>query len=747
MRLFSLLQVLLILSAFFCVAFAVYSPGFSAPMVYDSQTWIEGKAHIFAGGGPFEVMSIVPARPLFMVTLYLSYLWHGMDPYWFRVFNVMILAVAGVALTLLTGFVLQIPGARTTGTPLQQQQSVSILAGLLFVLHPLQSFTVLYIWQREAILACAFYFGGLAAYVGVRSGRLQRTNLGYVLTGTLFLAGMLSKEVLVTFPLVLALAEPTLFGRSFRQTVGRLPVILAITLPPFAAYFLISSSLYGPNSEHAQGIAGRLLGYYTLAGISPIHVVMTQCRVLFIYLSTVLLPPFSGTPFMTAVTVSASLADPPSTLLAVGGAAALVVVGAALVRRKAPYAFGIFFVLITLLPESFLIPHYMFFGYRPVLPMAGVLLITAGALLHLFVWAKMPLPYRAIKSTAVAACLAAVVLLGTMSYSQALRWNPLNFWWTAFRSLPEFSDKVQKIPYVDVIANLSGVLAAEGKYARAIQVLKKPFSDRENTTESSSTSRSRPGKDMTDREIAEALTETFRVDHRRTAVALVNLGIAVLGLGRYSDAVFIQREAVRIDPGSWLARFNLALALGKTGNNTAALQYYREAAALNPRSAQTFNNLGRALQASGSPEEALKAYAEALRLAPSVPEINYNLANTLLQLDRVDDAIDYYRKTVSLSPAHVEAHANMGAALLRSGRSLEAIGSLNTALKYENRNPHLFNLLGVAYAEQGKHGEAMKLFRKAISLDPAYEEAGRNLQSLERRFPDLLNSDDAYPRR
>ncbi len=746
MRLFSPLYVIIILTAFFCAAFVAHRPGFSSPMVYDSQTWIQGKAHVFAGGEPLEVMSIVPARPLFMATIYLGYLWHGMDPYWFRLVNAMILAVAGVALMLLAGFVLQIPGARTKGT-LLEQQGVSALVGLLFVVHPLQSFAVLYIWQREAILACAFYFGGLAAYVGVRSGRFRRRILGYVLTGTLFFAGMLSKEVLVTFPVVLLLAELTLFGQGLSQTVRRCPAILAITLPPLAGYLLISSGLHGPYSEHAQGIGSRLLGYYTLAGISPVQVVMTQCRVFFVYLSTILLPSFAGMTFMTAMTVSASLVDPTATLFAVGGMAALVVMGAAVIRRRPLYAFGILFVLIALLPESLLIPHYVFFGYRPILPMAGVLLVFGGAILQLIAWAKARGPDTVFKFTLVAACLAALVLLGCMSYSQARRWSPLDFWFTAFHSLPEFSEKVQKIPYLDVIANLSGVLVQEGKYAQAVQVLKKPFSARADTRDLPSASRPHAGKAMTNREIAEALIETFRVDRRRTAIALGNLGVALLQLGKDSDAISIQRAAVRIDPGSWLACFNLAVALGKAGNNEAALRYYGEAAALNPRSAQIFNNLGRVLQATGRREEALKAYVKALRLAPSIPEINYNLANTLLQLDRVDDAVKYYRRTVLLRPAHVEAHANMGAALLRSGRIAEAIESLNAALKYENRNPDLLNLLGAAYAEQGKPTAAAKLFRKAMSLDPTHEGAGRNLKSLESRFPDLLNSDDAHPGR
>ena len=131
----------------------------------------------------------MPARALFMLSLYANYALTGMDPYYFRLTNTAILAGAGLALAWLILVLLEIPSLRVPGTP-KEKRAIGLFMGLLFVAHPLQTYVVLYDWQREAIMACLFYFAALAVYLGVRSGRFRNEGLGYTLTAVLFFAGL-----------------------------------------------------------------------------------------------------------------------------------------------------------------------------------------------------------------------------------------------------------------------------------------------------------------------------------------------------------------------------------------------------------------------------------------------------------------------------------------------------------------------------------------------------------------------------
>ncbi len=58
----------------------------------------------------------------------------------------------------------------------------------------------------------------------------------------------------------------------------------------------------------------------------------------------------------------------------------------------------------------------------------------------------------------------------------------------------------------------------------------------------------------------------------------------------------------------------------------------------------------------------------------------------------------------------------------------EAIKYLKKAISIDSEKPEPFNLMGVIYEIEGKHGEAMKMYRTALSLEPSYKPANENLQ-------------------
>jgi protein O-mannosyl-transferase len=682
----------------FCgLGWLLQSPGFHEPMVYDSRELLANKIHVFATHDLRNVIAIVPVRPLFMLSLYANYLWAGMDPYHFRVVNAAILAVAGVMLVLLGALVLEIPGLGVQGSR-RDKQAVCIFLGLWFVAHPLQIFVVLYDIQREAILACAFYFAALAAYVAGRCSRLSHPVVGYVLTGVLFLAGLMCKENVATLPAVLALAELTLFRSNrlgiapqarngdlkssewrfyVREVIRRLALVALIALPALGVYFLATHSLQGTESVEPQSVVTRLQRYYAHSGLSLMEVVLTECRVWFSYLAMIGAPFVSEVQLFRPENVSVSLWEPPVTFVAVAGVIGLIGIGLGLVRTKPVVAFGILFFVITLLPESLLIPTYLFFGYRAILPMAGILLALAVGLLSLAEWARSKLPERAVESVGVVILAIPLIGMGAITFALAHRWDALYFWQSAFSAIPATPRNVEVVPYFDTITGLGGELVATGRYEQAIEVLK--------VVEQTSS-----GPFGLARMPANIVS--------RKASALINLGLAHKKAGRLSEAATYYRRAVEMDPNSAIAWSNLGLTVEALGDLPAAMQYQKKA----------------------------------VELAPDLPEPNFNLGCLLLAEGKWPEAIASFEKAVRLRPDYPEAWANLGTCLLNVGRLEQAIPTLFRATSKLTHNAELFNTLGAALAESGRTGEAIQSFRKALEIRPDHQGAKQNLELLIR---------------
>ena len=128
-------QILGLLAVLSLLAVACHYAGFNSLMAYDEAYFLKGKAPVFAQHDVLQLIGIVPIRPLFLFTFYLNYLTTGMDPFYFRLTNAIMLAASGLALTV--SFILifdmgdlNLPGSRQT------RQAVGILLGLLFVAHP-----------------------------------------------------------------------------------------------------------------------------------------------------------------------------------------------------------------------------------------------------------------------------------------------------------------------------------------------------------------------------------------------------------------------------------------------------------------------------------------------------------------------------------------------------------------------------------------------------------------------------------
>lgn len=207
--------------------------------------------------------------------------------------------------------------------------------------------------------------------------------------------------------------------------------------------------------------------------------------------------------------------------------------------------------------------------------------------------------------------------------------------------------------------------------------------------------------------------------------AHINLGLALETQGRPAEALAEYRAAARIDPEHYQIHYAIGSVLAKLDRPAEALDEYRQCLRLDPGIAMLHNAAAGALAAQGNLPAALQEFAEAERLDPHYPQPHIDLAKIYLARGQNAQAKDELRAAVRAAPNDVPtliavAHylaANTNAA------ARDSQGALILALKANElsgeREPEVFDVLGMAFAATGDFTNAVICAQNALNFAPA----------------------------
>jgi tetratricopeptide (TPR) repeat protein len=114
----------------------------------------------------------------------------------------------------------------------------------------------------------------------------------------------------------------------------------------------------------------------------------------------------------------------------------------------------------------------------------------------------------------------------------------------------------------------------------------------------------------------------------------VEIGLALLGLDRGSEAEAAFTEAARLDPRLERAWDGLGQARSREGDLPGAEEAFRRGLQVAPASAALYEHLGDALLGGGRTESALQAYERAAALAPHEPRLTEKVDRARAALQR-----------------------------------------------------------------------------------------------------------------
>lgn len=537
--------------------------------------------------------------PLTWMSLGLDYVFWGMSPAGYHVMNVVLHGMNAALVYVLARRVLGLAGVGSSDR--RGPLFPSVVAALVFAVHPLRVESVAWITERRDMLSLLWYLGSVLCYLRYATHEHKQVRW-YVASLGLFIAAVLSKATSVTLPgalLVLNAYPLRRFGGAAGYSSSSERRV-TLELVPFGAVSLAAGvlsvvALHPPaqlNAAQKLAVSAYSLAFYlwkTLipTGLAPLYEMPQRVDVL-----------------------------APRYVLS-GALVVAITVGAWMVRRRMPgLTAGWFAFLLVMLPMLGIVqngPQIVADRYTyHAAPILGLLVGAAWARWHdAPAWLRSGVP------------AGVLLVLGAATWRQTRYWRDSEALWSRVLSVDSTSS-IAQIAMGDLLIAQGRAAEAAEHYGRGVE-LDPDYAEGHNNLGVALARDGRFADAIVHYKAAIALDSTY-------ADAYNNWGIALSRAGDQAGAMERYARAIALDPRNADALVNYGNALLRTGRALDAIDQYRTAATVRPRHADTHLNWGVALAQLGRMPEAADEFRIALELDPENADARTYLARALGEL-------------------------------------------------------------------------------------------------------------------
>jgi tetratricopeptide (TPR) repeat protein len=168
------------------------------------------------------------------------------------------------------------------------------------------------------------------------------------------------------------------------------------------------------------------------------------------------------------------------------------------------------------------------------------------------------------------------------------------------------------------------------------------------------------------------------------------------------------------------------------GENENALGCFQRAVQWDPNSAPFHNALAVAWSVMGKKSEAVEEMKAACRLAPQDAEYRFKLGLALSDTGEVHDAVAALEETVKLDPRFAQAWYNLGLGYSALNEPAVALEKIQMAESLNSESAQYPYARATILAKMGRTQEASVAAKRALEIQPGFEEALVLLRSVER---------------
>ena len=662
-------------AALAAAAAVAYGNSLGGPFVLDDSSSISGNPTIQHGWRLWRALApprggglTVEGRPILNLSFAFNFAVGGAHPWGYHLLN---LAIHTAAALVLFGAIRRV----------SRNAAFAWAVALLWLVHPLNTEAVTYVAQRAESLMGLFYLLTVYCFIrGVAPAQSSAANSDaseppgprehwLILSVFACALGAATKEVMVSAPLVVLLADRRWFAGSLAGALGRRKGYYAALGGSWVLLAALAWSAGSRGGTSGFGSGVPVSRYWPMAPLAIAH-----------YLRLSLWPSplvFDYGPLRPA-SVGQVLA--PGLLVA----ALLAVTIHGLRRNQVSGILG--FVFFAILAPTCLVPgnrqtlaeQRMYLALIPVIA-AGIL---AGGQLF-----RRALPNFATTRALIA--LAVVLAAPEVAMTRARNRD----YASALRLFADTAAKAPGNPYAQ--SNYGTALLAAGLYEASV------------------------GRFEAALTLDPGLSD-----------AECNLGNALSHLGRLSDAEVHYRRAIGLDPRFAEPHAALGIAFLRQGRLGQARSEFEAATRLAPGDEDAHVNLGNALRESGAPEAALAEFARASAISPGDGRAQYDWAGALMDLRRYPEAERHLAAAIRLAPENASARQNLGNVLLAEGRPGEAVEQYEAAVRLAPDRAAAHYNLANGLLRLGRREAAIAEFRQALALQPNLTPAREMLRAI-----------------
>ena len=525
----------------------------------------------------------------------------------------------------------------------------SAIVAALFAVHPLHVESVAWVSERKDVLSAVFFFLILGAYFRYARGP---SIVRYLLVMVLFAAGLMSKPMLVSAPVILLLLDYWPLNRFEYRTpeskgwqTERLNVRtqrlvirrLIVEKIPLFALSACSCVITFVIQKRAAGAIPPLPLFWRLENAVTSYVIY-MWKTLWPARLAVFYPHLDGTL--------------PSWEVILAFAFLLAITLAALVlHRERGYLFvGWFWYVVMLLPVIGVVQvgeqgHADRYTY---LPQIGLFLLAVWSI------GEMTGTRRSASRIAVATALAIIVAMAWTAFVQASNWRNSETLWTHALAVTSNNDFANN--------NFGYLCVDRGELDKAISYFQAAARIRSN----------KPHKHYN---VGSAFVE-------------MNLADALARKGQSAEALVHYDKAISLEPNYRDAYYNRGNVLFAEGRIDEAITDWETTLWLQPNDSDAHTCLGNALLRQGLPRQAISHYETALALASKDPHSRNNIAWVMATSSDVGirdaaKAVEFAQEAVTLSGG---------------------------------REPQFLRTLAAAYADSGRFSEAAAVAQRAAVI-------------------------------
>jgi protein O-mannosyl-transferase len=613
-----------------------YANGMAGPFVFDDLDALRDNPTIHVGARSHAFSppprTTVAGRPLLNASFALSDAIGGGSTVGHHVVNVAIHAAAALVLFGLIRRTLQ--RRAVSGRDAYAATLVAGAAALVWAVHPLQTEAVTYLVQRAESLMALFYLLTLYGFArGIAASRGAGGGAGWFAVALVACAaGMATKEVMVSAPVLVLLYDRVFVAASYREIWrqrGRWYAGLAATWLILGALVASAGGNRGGSIgfgvevgwwDHAATQAGAILHYLRLA-VWP-HPLVFEYEPMW-------LRGFGAIAPATAVVLALLV----GTAYALGRAKPVGFIGALFFAVLAPTS-------LLPAPTQLIVEHRMYLALAALLSAAG--------------WGL----WRAIGRTGLFASVTALaaLALGVLTHVRNEDYRTEASLWR---------DTVAKRPNNALAhASLGTALLREGRVAEAV-------------AECTTAVRLDPNRAIFRYNLGQAFERAGQPANALAAYAEAvrlepeyadaHTNYAAL-LARSGQTAAAQREfeqAVRLRPDDAVAHYDLGALLSDTGHPAEAVAEFAAAVRLRPADAVALTRWGTTLAMLGRIPEALDRYAAALRADPGNVAARNKRGLVLLMAGNASEAAASFEEVLRLDPSNTAAQQGLAMARRR----------------------------------------------------------------------------------